>query len=1042
MGKLPRLRPLRHRRGNKFAGREDSVRLFLEGLEHRRLLSASRSITALSWQGQTVQAVQDSWIARMSARDTRGTASQLDDVYNVPAVPTGWTVKSLGFGFQQVTAPGVSLQNVTAWATTNKALYVEPMVVRDQPASTFSTVSLPSTKAVQPLAGAPNDPSFNQQWALSNTGQNGGKVGADMSALSAWDITTGSSAAVVAVMDTGVDYRHPDLAANMWTRPANIPASVVGVYGYDTGDNDADPMDDSAEAGHGTHVAGIIGAKGNNGIGISGINQTVSIIALKIADSSGALVGELAAMAKLVELKQTYGVNIVAANASFGYYGPAMQQDRDAIALLNSAGILLVASAGNSSRNNDGGTHHYPSDYDLPNIVGVASTGNNDSLAYYSSYGKTSIDVAAPGGSGINSSDPRGILSTLPNNAYGYLNGTSMATPYVTGLAALLKAAKPTAAATEIRTAILGGVDKVTGLDRFVATGGRVNARKSLDLLLGNPSAPGVTVSSVSVTEGDSGTKTAQVTLALAAAATGTTTIAYRTVAGTATAGSDFIASTGTVSIRPGSTSGTVGVTIVGDTVVEPDETFTVEVTAVNGQAVTGVAGTVTIVNDDVAASGPPVTIANTSLPEGNFGTPVMRFTLTLAAKSTRQASVSYATSDGTARAGEDYLAAKGTVVFMPGETSKTIDVRIVGDTRVETDETLTVTLSNPSGLTLGTATATGTIINDDGISPTPPPTPPGAAGFQIVVRFPDSSLTTTQQQVFLGAAARWSQVITGDLPDVTYQGRTIDDLEITATAPAIDGPGGILGQAGPRAFRTGASGLPYLGAMEFDSADVARMERDGTFAGVILHEMGHVLGIGTLWQSRNLVQGIGSTNPVYVGAKAVAEYNTIFGVSGTSVPVENTGGQGTAGAHWRESVLNTELMTGWAERAGVAMPLSRITVGALEDLGYTVNYAAADSYTKPAAVAPAVFAVQAWMDASKPTDSKVTAISRSVAFALASQSAALPQPSATVAASPRLADAGPKSISAWEFGHRTSRRPRPTIEAERPAVIAADHGS
>lgn len=705
---------LRRRSRGKSPGSNGSVDLFFEGLENRRLLSASKAVTSLSWQGQTIQAVKDSWVVRMPATNTRGTATPLDDVYAVPKVPVGWSIQSLGYGFQQVSAPGVSQQFVSAWATANKALYVEPSVVRDKPAASFSRTNLSSAGSARTLAAAPNDPSFSQQWALSNTGQNGGKVGADMSALSAWEITTGSSAAVVAVMDTGVDYRHPDLAANMWTRPSNIPASVIGVHGYDTGDDDADPMDDSAKAGHGTHVAGIIGARGNNGIGISGISQTVSIIAMKIADSSGALVGDLAAMAKLVELKQNYGVNIVAANASYG--GPtASQAERDAISLLNSAGILLVAAAGNSSSNTDGGRRNYPSGFDAPNIIGVAATGNNDSLAYYSSYGKTSIDVAAPGGAQSSSNDPRGILSTLPNNTYGFYQGTSMATPYVTGLAALLKAAKPVATATEIRTAILNGVDKVAALERFVATGGRVNARRSLDLLLGNaPPTPTVSVSNVSVTEGDSGSTSAQVMLSLSAAATGTTTIGYRTVAGSATAGTDFIASTGTVSIRAGATSATVSIAIVGDLAVEGNETLTVEVTSVNGQAVTGVSGTVTIIDNDVGGAGPPVTISNAAVTEGNFGTPVMRFILTLAAKTTRQASVSFVTANGTALAGEDYFATRGTVVFRPGETSKTIDVRIVGDTRVETDETLTVVLSAPLGLTLGNTSATGTIENDD----------------------------------------------------------------------------------------------------------------------------------------------------------------------------------------------------------------------------------------------------------------------------------------------------------------------------------------
>ena len=947
MGKLRRRRDLGRQTGR--AGRSPAVRgLCFEGLEHRRLLSAGRVTTLLSWQGQTVNAVRDAWVVRMPATNTRGTATPLDDVYASPSVPAGWSAKSLGYGFHQVAAPGVSLQNVSVWASANKARYFEPSVVRDKPSATFTPVRLSSPGGAAPLAGAPNDPSFNQQWALSNTGQNGGRAGSDISALSAWDVTTGSQAAVVAVLDSGVDYRHPDLAPNMWVRPASIPASVVGMHGYDTGDDDGDPMDDTPGAGgHGTHVAGIIGARGGNGIGISGINQTASILALKIGDSSGAITGDLAAMTKLVELKQTYGVNIVAANASYGYYGPPMQQDRDAISLLNSAGILLVAAAGNSNRNNDGGVHHYPSDYDLANIIGVASTGNNDSRAPYSSYGRTSIDVAAPGGAMSSATDPRGILSTLPNNAYGFQQGTSMAAPYVTGLAALLKAAKPTATAGEIRTAILNGVDKVAALTPFVATGGRINARRSMDLLLGNTTpAPTVTVADVSVTEGNAGTTTAQVSFTLSAAATGATTIAYRTAAGTATAGSDFIAATGTLSIPAGSTSGSVSVAIVGDTALEPDETFSVIASSVNGTPVTNVSGTVRIVNDDTAPTGPAVSVGSASINEGHFGTPVMRFTITLASAATRQTSVDYVTSNGTAIAGEDYFAARGTLAFRPGETTRTVDVRVVGDVRVESDETLTMTLSNPSGLTLGTATATGTIVNDDSNAPPAPPAapnPPAAGGFQITLSYPDSSLTTSQRQVFAQAAARWSQIIVGDLPDVTVNGQLVDDIMMTAVGVQIDGAYGTLGTGGP-SWRVGDPRPPSQGRMTFDTADLPRMERDGTLLSVVLHEMGHALGLGTMWQARSLVGSGG-----YTGAKGLGEYRTLFGLPGaTAVPMDGSG-------HWSETVFRTELMTPIAERAGTPMPISRITIGSLQDLGYTVNYAAADAFARPAASPRAV---------------------------------------------------------------------------------------
>jgi hypothetical protein len=132
---------------------------------------------------------------------------------------------------------------------------------------------------------------------------------------------------------------------------------------------------------------------------------------------------------------------------------------------------------------------------------------------------------------------------------------------------------------------------------------------------------------------------------------------------------------------------------------------------------------------------------------------------------------------------------------------------------------------------------------------------------------------------------------------------------------------------------------------MEFDSADMASMEASGLLYGVVLHEMGHVLGSGTIWSSRGMLSGAGTSNPIFVGAQATAAYNQIFGLSAAGVPVENTGGGGTRDSHWRDSIFTNELMTGWAG-PGTNLPLSRITVGSLADIGYTVNMAAADSYT------------------------------------------------------------------------------------------------
>jgi hypothetical protein len=223
-----------------------------------------------------------------------------------------------------------------------------------------------------------------------------------------------------------------------------------------------------------------------------------------------------------------------------------------------------------------------------------------------------------------------------------------------------------------------------------------------------------------------------------------------------------------------------------------------------------------------------------------------------------------------------------------------------------------------------------------------PTPTTPSAGGFQITLNM--TGLTASEQAIFQQAAARWSQVITGDLPNATYRGQTVDDLLIDASATSIDGVGGILGQSGPDAFRAGTD-LPYHGLMEFDSADIASMEQSGLLFSVILHEMGHVLGIGTIWEDKGLLTGAGTSNPIFTGANATAQYNQIFGTNARGVPVEATGGSGTADSHWRETVFTNELMTGWAG-PGTNLPLSRATVGSLADLGYTVNYAAADAYT------------------------------------------------------------------------------------------------
>ncbi|MGC4004101.1 MAG: leishmanolysin-related zinc metalloendopeptidase [Pirellulales bacterium] len=235
---------------------------------------------------------------------------------------------------------------------------------------------------------------------------------------------------------------------------------------------------------------------------------------------------------------------------------------------------------------------------------------------------------------------------------------------------------------------------------------------------------------------------------------------------------------------------------------------------------------------------------------------------------------------------------------------------------------------------------------------------PPSTSQFTITLDFSGGGLSAGQRAIFASAAARWSQIIIGDLPDANYRGTPVDDVLIAASGVGIDGVGGILGQAGPDAFRTAGTRLPYHGVMQFDSADLSSMEADGSLYYVIMHEMGHVLGIGTLWASKGLLVGAGTANPTYTGVNALLQYRSIFGLpAATSIPVENTGGPGTADGHWRESVFDDELMTGYAN-SGVPLPVSRITVGSLADLGYQVNMAAADNWVKPL-VAPSVIAAR-----------------------------------------------------------------------------------
>jgi len=313
----------------------------------------------------------------------------------------------------------------------------------------------------------PNDQGFFKQWGLHNTGQTGGTLDADIDAPEAWDLTTGSIDVIVAVIDTGVDYNHEDLNANMWRNPGEIPDNdidddgngyVDDYYGINSGDDNGDPIDYS---GHGTHCAGIIAAVGNNGIGVTGVCWTAKIMALRFFDSEGLAPASNAI--KCMEYAINYGAHIMS-NSWGSKAGVYIQSLKDAIEAAKEADILFVAAAGNGDANNDE-IPHYPASFDCDNIISVTATNHLDEQEGH--YGPYSVDVAAPG---------QEIYSTLPNNSYGYASGTSMATPHVAGLAALIKSYDPTLNWQQIKNRILSGVVQIPSIQGKILTGGRINA--------------------------------------------------------------------------------------------------------------------------------------------------------------------------------------------------------------------------------------------------------------------------------------------------------------------------------------------------------------------------------------------------------------------------------------------------------------------------------------------------------------------------------------------------------------------------------------
>ncbi|MDX8377908.1 MAG: S8 family peptidase [Mariprofundales bacterium] len=358
----------------------------------------------------------------------------------------------------------------------------------------------------RPIRLMPNDPQLGQQWAIQNTGQNIadpianviGIAGSDLSLPLAWNMTTGSRNVVVAIIDDSVDITHADIAANIWTNPNEIAANGIDddgngyiddVHGWDFKNNDNDTSADLGMGeGHGIAVAGCIGAIGNNGIGVSGINWQVSIMPLKFS-------GDVFTEVEAINYALANGADIVNFSAGSSFFSRA---EEIAIQNLQAAGILFVTAAGNEDGNNDL-VADYPSGLNIANIIAVASSDSKDALTSWSHFGQTTVDIAAPGVSIFTTLSPltSGSVSKSGLNGlqYGYLDGTSFSSPYVAGIAALIKAQFPNSNAQTMKGRILASADPIIGAQALLTTDGRANAFRALTIT----PQPNITIQKIQV---------------------------------------------------------------------------------------------------------------------------------------------------------------------------------------------------------------------------------------------------------------------------------------------------------------------------------------------------------------------------------------------------------------------------------------------------------------------------------------------------------------------------------------------------------------
>ncbi len=355
---------------------------------------------------------------------------------------------------------GRPLYLLTLTNTANEAVLNAISALKADPAIAYAEPNY-----IRQAVAFPNDPDFNKLYGMHNIGQTGGTVDADIDAVEAWDMQKGSKKVIIGLIDTGVDYLHPDLADNMWKNPGEVENGidddgngfVDDIYGWDFPNRDNDPMDDH---GHGTHCAGIVAGVGSNDEGVCGVMWQAQIMAIKFLGLGG---GSTADAIESVNYATAMGAHL--SSNSWGG-GPFSQALLDAI----SQSCLFVAAAGNYRSDNDKNPF-YPASYVGDNIISVAATDHNDDLASFSNYGLTTVDVAAPGVD---------IYSSLPGKSYGFNSGTSMAAPHVSGVVGLLFSANPSLTGQQAKEILLETVDPLASLEGKMVTGGRINAYKAV----------------------------------------------------------------------------------------------------------------------------------------------------------------------------------------------------------------------------------------------------------------------------------------------------------------------------------------------------------------------------------------------------------------------------------------------------------------------------------------------------------------------------------------------------------------------------------